>query len=107
MHTYPKNFLKEKEILARFFKASITRSRFFKACINGDLDSIRSQLELNPLLINARNNKGETPIFIAAENGQVGAIRMLASFGGDPYIGRYDGATPLYIAAQNGHVEVI
>jgi hypothetical protein len=48
-----------------------------------------------------------TPIYIAAQNGQVEVIKMLASRGADINADNGVGASPVYVAAGNGHVDVI
>ena len=49
----------------------------------------------------------ETPMYIAAKNGHVDAIRALVRCGADVNAARQDGGTPMHAAAQNGHVNAI
>merc|ERR1711935_1062903 len=49
-----------------------------------------------------------TPLYIAAQDGHVDAVRALLEQNADPNLARTDiGATPLYIAAINGHVDAV
>lgn len=85
------------------------------------------------LIFNLQN--GSSPVFMAAGNGHIEALRLLLTANGDPNQAdkvlieathshprllkvkfhlpflscfyRQDGATPFFIAAQNGHLEVL
>merc|ERR1711935_990709 len=49
-----------------------------------------------------------TPLYIAAQDGHVDAVRALLEQNADPNLARTDiGTTPLYIAARNGHVDAV
>jgi len=50
---------------------------------------------------------GVTPVFAAAHNGHVGAIRALVELGADVSTSMVDGSTPVYAAAEQGHAGVI
>ena len=47
------------------------------------------------------------PLFEAAKQGDVTAVRSLLAGGADPNEARGDGLTPLHMAAQGGHIEVV
>ena len=49
---------------------------------------------------------GRTPLFIACQEGQIDAARLLLDKGAEVDRARTDGATPLFIACENGHVDV-
>ncbi|CAE7819882.1 Ank2 [Symbiodinium sp. KB8] len=49
---------------------------------------------------------GGTPLFIAAQNGQLEVVRLLLEASADQDKALEDGATPLFIAAQQGQLEV-
>ncbi|XP_077409724.1 ankyrin repeat and SOCS box protein 2-like isoform X1 [Vanacampus margaritifer] len=50
---------------------------------------------------------GITPLFIAAQSGQVAPLRLLLRHGADINSQAADGATALHEAAKNGHVEIV
>ena len=53
-------------------------------------------------------DKGATPLFVAAEKGDLEVVRLLVESGANKDQGTTGkGATPLYIAARNGHLEVV
>ena len=51
-------------------------------------------------------NRGATPLFIAAEKGQLQVARLLPEANADKDQANENGTTPLFIAAQQGHLEV-
>jgi hypothetical protein len=57
--------------------------------------------------LNEQNNNGTTPVWIAAQNGHVDAISVLAEKGADVNTPIKNGATPLYIATKQGHADAI
>ena len=52
-------------------------------------------------------DNGRTPAFAAAQQGQVGCLRLLASMGSDFSRGNNTGVTPLQIALAGGHTEAV
>ena len=50
---------------------------------------------------------GATPVYIAAEQGHLLAVRMLLFAGAKGDTPRKDGTTPLRAAAENGHADVL
>ncbi|KAF7590226.1 hypothetical protein BBP40_003110, partial [Aspergillus hancockii] len=58
--------------------------------------------------VNVRNSRGQTPLHIAAQNGQLGVVRLLlASQQIDVDARDQQGSTPLHMASEKGHVEVV
>mmetsp|Transcript_25180 Transcript_25180/g.42156 ORF Transcript_25180/g.42156 Transcript_25180/m.42156 type:complete len:345 (+) Transcript_25180:368-1402(+) len=64
--------------------------------------------EEEPDLVNATNEIGATPLYIAASKGDFQMVKMLVTHPDiDVNIAMQDGATPLYIAACRGDVDVV
>ncbi|KAB8079278.1 ankyrin repeat-containing domain protein [Aspergillus leporis] len=58
--------------------------------------------------VNVRNSRGQTPLHIAAQNGQLDVVRLLlASQQIDVNARDQQGSTPLHLASEKGHVEVV
>jgi ankyrin repeat protein len=58
--------------------------------------------------VNQADDDDNTPLFAAAQMGNVAVARCLVKeFGADVNLANQKGATPLYIAAQEGHVAVV
>jgi ankyrin repeat protein len=57
---------------------------------------------MNPNIIEA----GQSPLMIAARNGEVKLTRALIAFGADVNLRNDDGTTALMLAARHGHTEV-
>lgn len=59
--------------------------------------------------VNRQDNVGWTPAHMAAQNGHVGALRILAAHGANlqQTMGAAPGATPASIAAANGRLSAI
>ena len=52
-------------------------------------------------------NDGETPLFIAAQKGNLIAVKAFIDAKAQVDLGNKDGVTPLHIAAQKGHKDVL
>jgi len=53
------------------------------------------------------NEKGATPVFVAAEFGHLETVRLLTDRGANLNLADKDGTTPVSMAAQNGHHEIV
>jgi ankyrin repeat protein len=58
-------------------------------------------------LLDGRNNDGKTPLHLASQQGHLGVIEILISYGADLHILDNDGKTAQDLAAQNGHNHVV
>jgi ankyrin repeat protein len=56
--------------------------------------------------VDARQRSGFTPLFAAAQNGQMEMVRLLLSYGADVNARTEDGQSPLGMALQAGQAEV-
>jgi ankyrin repeat protein len=57
--------------------------------------------------LNTADKDGDTPLYIASQNGHLEVQRDLLKHGADVKTADKDGDTPLYIAIQNGYFEVL
>ncbi|CAM9675882.1 unnamed protein product [Lampetra fluviatilis] len=57
--------------------------------------------------VEARDDYGITPLFLAAQYGQAPCLRILLQHGPDVNAKSKDWATPLFIASQEGHTECL
>jgi serine/threonine-protein phosphatase 6 regulatory ankyrin repeat subunit B len=58
--------------------------------------------------VNIKNNSGQTPLFIAAAQGNAQVVHALIKKGADVNIQNNEGQTPLFIARrQHGNQEVV
>jgi len=56
--------------------------------------------------VNAKDNYGRTPLYVAAWKGQVNFVTLLLKKGADPGIATNEGKTPLRIAQDSGHTTI-
>ena len=71
------------------------------AARRGDHDSLK-RLQAQGAIVNARNRKHETALYLAAEAKCLKCVELLLDKGADPSIATTAGITPLEIAVQNG-----
>ena len=57
-------------------------------------------------MLNQANNNGYTPAIVAARDGHVDVVRLLAEKGANLGQANNEGATPTLIAAQQGHADL-
>lgn len=73
--------------------------------IEGRSNCVTELLKLNIVDKNARNNRGETALWLAARNGCSKLLEKLLIARCDPNIPATDGTTPLWAAVQSGNAE--
>jgi len=91
---------------------AIVRQRFvsgamYSAALGGKPDALRDLLRSHPDAVDKANNKGFTPVFIAAQEGQVEALKVLVEAKANLDKANNNGATPVFIAEQKGQVETL
>jgi ankyrin repeat protein len=57
--------------------------------------------------LNALDDEGNTPVFVAAENGHVDIIGILVKHEADLNTAMSDGCTPVFLAAHNDYVDIV
>ena len=55
----------------------------------------------------ATDENGKSPLYIAAENGDIETIKFLAPLAKNPNASDKSGITPIHNAAHNGHTEIV
>lgn len=76
----------------------------------GNLENLKNILQKNPMLINARNEHGKTPLHSAASHKFSNEIKQIIKFlveqGADINARDNNGRTPLHEAVFDDHVEI-
>jgi ankyrin repeat protein len=80
---------------------------FLDACRRGDRGDVTKMCELFPELINESDNKGFTPLIIAAYNNQLGVVETLLQAGADTTAGDRNGNTALMGAIFQGYDAIV
>jgi ankyrin repeat protein len=81
---------------------------FFDYILNyGYLASLKTLIEKNKKLVNAKDKDGNTPLYRAAANGHDQVVQLLLDKGAEIDAKNKYGGTPLYRAAANGHDQVV
>ena len=87
------------------------RDKFLRAAWIGDFKAIRGLLECpdSALEVNAVDNKGRTPLYIASMMGHLEAVEVLVSNKNvTAEIGRFlDGYTAFSVSSENAHFNVM
>ena len=89
-------------ILAWTWIGSATAGEIHDAVKNGDVETVKVLLKENPALVNDRDNRGRTPLHLAAAHEQEEIAKLLLAKKADVNAKDKDGCTPLHEAAQNG-----
>jgi ankyrin repeat protein len=73
----------------------------------GDVEKVRALLVAGPALIDAKNDKGVTPLWLAAREGHLAVVKLLLENGAAVDAKDSVGATPLWLATFKGHLAVV
>jgi hypothetical protein len=82
-------------------------TRLAEACEEGNMDQVRAWREKDPDQLELAEFAGNTPLQIAALNGNVEVVDYLIEQGCQIDCANVDKDTPLIDAAENGHLDVV
>uniref|UniRef100_A0A6P7GX78 Uncharacterized protein LOC114344022 n=1 Tax=Diabrotica virgifera virgifera TaxID=50390 RepID=A0A6P7GX78_DIAVI len=71
------------------------------AVIKNNLEILNQLLSIDDVKIDEKNHSEETPLTLATQNGNIGAVRMLISKGADVNCRNSVGLSPLHISVEN------
>ena len=97
-------------ILIVFFgltSMSWTSDNIHEAIIKGNLEAVKTILETNVDLVEARDSDNLTPLLLASIHGQTEIVRFLIEKGADIHAGDNENSTALHNAAAQGHSAVL
>ncbi|KAL7871640.1 hypothetical protein SRHO_G00066230 [Serrasalmus rhombeus] len=78
-----------------------------EAAAHGQEECLHVLLTVHPELINRRDLKQRTPLFLAVESDQLACVECLLDWGADPNIGNKDRETPLHEACEVENAEMV
>lgn len=81
-------------------------TKYHRAAIDGYIDMLCDASKRDSNLPNDQAN-GLTPTLMAAQSGQLDALRILVGRGGDPERTAADGSSALHLAAGRGHLNCV
>jgi len=102
--------LKKGILLLLLISACITSllaSEIHDAVSDSNFVEVKSLLEKNPGLIEAKNDAGLTPLNLAAFQGQMDILVFLLDKGADIHTGDNEGSNPIHNAAATGKEEIV
>ena len=82
-------------------------SALFLAAQNGHTNIVALLLSRPGLRVDQQRRDGATPLWISAQMGREGCVRLLLQHGATVDLARSDGATPLFKACHKGHESVV
>ena len=86
--------------------AKISYKRLFDAICEGDLKTVELCLK-NGVRVNAKDELGRSPLYIAAKLGRFEIVKLLLQEGADIHVKSNGGQSVLYIGAYSGNVEIV
>jgi len=95
-------------IIGLVFCAGLTvAGPIHEAIENGDLDQIKAILSDNPDKVNEKDASNNTPLHLAALQGNLGIVKMLVDKGADINLGDNENSPPIVNAALRNHPEIV
>jgi ankyrin repeat protein len=79
----------------------------FSLVRSGQRDEVRSALKANPLLVNATDVSGRTPLFFAVSAGNLDMVRLLVENGASVRVGDNNLRAPIHFANWAGNKEML
>ncbi|XP_072957247.1 uncharacterized protein [Typha angustifolia] len=73
----------------------------------GDLSTVESICNSNPLAVNSRDRHSRTPLHLAAWSGQTEVVNFLCQHKADVGAAAMDDTGAIHFASQKGHLEVV
>ncbi|MCX6639445.1 MAG: ankyrin repeat domain-containing protein [bacterium] len=73
----------------------------------GDLKVVKTLLKQDKTLLNVKDQAGNTPLHLAAQNGHFKLVKYLVAQGADLEAGDNEHTTPLQVAAYTGKLDVV
>ena len=86
---------------------NVQTDSLFRAVREGNTDMVRSLLSSPGADVNARDERGSTPLLEAARYGHNDICRLLIAAGADVKVKDHDGKTALMLAVQGNHDDVV
>ncbi|MBA4393533.1 MAG: hypothetical protein C0407_08275 [Desulfobacca sp.] len=90
----------ENKKMVRFLLSRGAQDNIFVATIIGDSVKVKSFLNTNPSLVNAKDHNGQTPLHWAANKGHIQIVKFLVSQGAQVTLKDNTGWTPLEYAEE-------
>lgn len=98
--------LRQIESPAQARTAQTLGDELFSALEEKALDRVRIMIASHPMLLKAKNSRGETALLTAIRTDQPQAVKLLLNQGADPSAADRYGFGPLHRAAQNDNMEM-
>ncbi|XP_010906701.1 uncharacterized protein [Elaeis guineensis] len=84
-----------------------SESDLHAAARSGDLRTVESICNSNPLAVNSRDRHSRTPLHLAAWSGQTDVVRFLCKNKADVGAAAMDDTAAIHFASQKGHLEIV